>query len=144
MGTGKVLPGVSHPVLCYLVIILYMASTSWSKGQHLHSRKQKEEATKERLRERERNAKGIHNISAYIQLAGTKVHGHTQLQGTLGNVVLVIAAMCPTRNPVTMKEWRNGYPGVSGSLCHNVYATLLNRITETVEYRLQALKMTVG
>lgn len=109
----------------------------------LESRRRKEQK-RERLRERERNAKGIHNISAYIQLAGTKVHGHTQLQGTLGNVVLVIAAMCPTRNPVTMKEWRNGYPGVSGSLCHNVYATLLNRITETVEYRLQALKMTVG
>ena len=130
----KVLPGVSHPGLCYLVIILYMASTSWSKGQHLHSRKQKEEGTKERLRERERerNAKGIHNISAYIPLAGTKVHGHTQLQGTSGNVVLVLAAMCPTRNLITMKEWRNGYPGVSGSLCHNVYATLLTRITETV------------
>lgn len=109
----------------------------------LESRRRKEQK-RERLRERERNAKGIHNISAYIQLAGTKVHGHTQLQGTLGNVVLVIAAMCPTRNPVTMKEWRNGYPGVSGSLCHNVYATLLNRITETVEYRLQALKMTAG
>ena len=51
---GKVLPDVGCTGLCHLLIILFMASTSWSKGQHLHSRKQEEEATKERLRERER------------------------------------------------------------------------------------------
>ena len=68
-----------------------MASTSWSKGQHLHSRKQEEEETKERLRES--SAKRMHNISVYIPLARTKVHGYTQLQGALGNVVHTLTAV---------------------------------------------------
>lgn len=47
----------------------------------------------------------------------------------LGNV-----AMCPVKNPISVKEERSRYPGVSGSLCHShsVYAILHNRITETV------------
>lgn len=130
-GTGNVLPGVSRMVLCHLLTVLFMASTSGSKGQHLHSRKQEEEET----RERERNAKGIHNISVYIPLARTKLHGYTQLQGTLGNVVLILTAMYPVRNPLT-KKWRSGM--WRGSLCHSLYAAFLNRITVTVDadYRL--------
>lgn len=70
------------------------------------SRRRKEQ---KRERELERNAKGVHNISAYIPLARTKLHGNTQLQGTLGNVVLVLAVMCPARNPIARKEGRNGW-----------------------------------
>ena len=68
----------------------------------LESRKRKKQE-----RERERNAKGIHNISVYIPLARTKLHGYTQLQGALGNVVLIPTAMYPVRNPLT-KKWRSG------------------------------------
>ena len=93
------------------------------------------ESRKRKKRERERNAKGIHNISAYIPLARTKLHGHTQLQGTLGNVVLILIAMYLARNPLT-KKWRSGM--WRGSLCHSLYAAFLNRITVTVDadYRL--------
>lgn len=94
-------------------------------------------------KERERGQRN-HNISAYIPLAFTKLLSHTQLQRTLGNVVLVLAAMFPAENPITMKDGRNRSPAVSGSLCHSVWAILQNRITETVRHRLNALEITMG
>ena len=114
--------------------------------KHLCSRKQRNgpgearwEREGERWRWRER--KNCQRNTWYFHLYPIGLnqgHDRTQLQGPLGNVVLVLAAMCSARNPITMKEGRNGYPGVSASLCNNVYATLLtgSQRQYNIDYRL--------
>lgn len=77
-GLTRFSPAISHPGSSRLVGVLYVASTSWSRGQHLHSRKQRKEQKKRGCERGQRNT----NISAYIPLAQTKLHsckGHWEM-----------------------------------------------------------------
>lgn len=78
-----------YRLLRHLLILLFMASTSWSKGQHLHSRKQEEK----KRRETEREVPNECIIFLFISHCQELSYMVIPSCKGLGNVVLTLTAV---------------------------------------------------
>lgn len=67
-------------------------------------------------------------FSACILLARTESHGHTQLQGSLGNVVFIQVAIWPNEHSLFIKEGRELTLRANQSLLYEALSPVLGEV----------------